>query len=163
VVIATVFLTIIGLAAGFVLGERRNSGAQQDPTTTGPTAAQPAPASPGSEAQCPPEAGEMAASIGRPADLRQVMKVVTDNGTAVWICSDGKGGYYYQSKTGGLEAELVQGVNGLFLYEVDQVDTDHYLAEDHERNRFEVTARRLKIDFAKEGKPDQVNRVVTVE
>ncbi len=165
-VIATVFLTIIGLTAGFMLGERRNNatgGSDSGQTTDagGSTdAAQPDAPSTGDKS-CPPESIKTAAKLGLPVDLRQTMKVVTDKGTIVWICTDGEGKYYYQSQTATDDGQLIQGRNGLFLTDVEQLDSDHYVARDHEGTRFEVTASRFQIDFL--NKKPQIDRVATVE
>ena len=117
VVIATVFLTIIGMTGGFVLGERhRNQLAARSDTGSTPDAV---PSTSGYERKpCPPEAVAFAEKERLPSDLTQIFKVVTVNGTTVWICQDGAGSLYYQSKTGGVDAPLEQGKNGLFLTDV---------------------------------------------
>jgi hypothetical protein len=161
VVIATVFLTIIGLTAGFMLGERRNNAAGEPDNT--PTTAYPTPSStqPETGKACPPESVEKAAEIGLSVDLRQTMKVTTDKGTIVWICTDGAGGYYYQSQTATKDGELIQGRNGLFLTKVQQVDTDHYEVVDHKGTKFVVTTNRLEVTFVS-GK-QQIDQVASVE
>ena len=145
-----------------MLGERRNN-ATGDPesvqTTEPPDSAADTPG-PGGKS-CPPESVEKAAELGLAVDLRQTMKVVTNKGTIVWICTDGEGKYYYQSQTATDDGQLVQGRNGLFLTDVEQLDTDHYVATDHRGNRFEVTANRFQIDFR--NKEPQIDRVATVE
>ncbi len=163
-VIATVFLTIIGLTAGFVLGERRNNASTEpgDSPVSVPGTSAPATNQDSTGAACPPETIATAAKLELPTDLRQTMKVRTNKGTIVWICTDGTGAYYYQSQTVTDDGELVQGRNGLFLPKVQQVDTDHYEVTDHKgTTRIVVTENRLQIDF-----PDrtrQIDRVVSVE
>jgi hypothetical protein len=160
VVIATVFLTIIGLTAGFVLGERHNQQTETegDPTPTLSAAAIPEPYPSESpvfpKKSCPPETLAKAKEIGLPADLRQVMRIQTYSGTTVWICTDSAGGLYYQSKTGGLKAKLVQDENGLLLSGVVKVGPRHYEALSSDGNRFVVTEDRLRLIFA-DGKPEQ--------
>lgn len=165
VVIATVFLTIIGMTGGFVLGERRNNAAAVGPDTSGIVNTQPNPAPrvtvPGSGKSCPPETIAKAGEIGLPTDLRQVMKIQTTSGTTVWICADGEGALFYQGKTGGLEAPLEQGRNGLLLPGVTQVGSNHYEVRDLKGNHFTVTDTRFEVDRVSGS--DQKDDVITVE
>ena len=152
-VIATVFLTIIGMTAGFVLGERhrhtvpaaattRTTTTTSEPSRQSPPATWPA----GSTATaCPPETLRSAVELKFPEDLRQVLKIQTDNGTTVWICQDAAGRFYYQSKTGGLDAPLIQGTNGLFLFQVTQAGVDDYVCTDNLGTRIEVTRKQLVV------------------
>lgn len=163
VVIATVFLTIIGGTFGFMLGERhRKDGATpQETSTTGP-AGEPSSAAP-SEPACPDEAIQFAADNQLPTDLRQIFKIITVRGTTVWICRDGAGSLYFQSKTGGVDKPLVQGKNALFLSTVSQVGEDEYVAvATVDGNRFEVNRQQLVVHFAS-GKADDVQAVKSVE
>jgi hypothetical protein len=169
VVIATVFLTIIGMTAGYVLGERhrrdnpagsgQNGSGQAGSGPVGPSntysspAAEPTPVGP----PCPAEASQVAAKFGLPTELTQVFKIETDNGTTVWICQDPDRRLYYQSKTGGLDGKLVQGQNGLFLTKVTRVTDDEYTAVAENGNQFEVNRRILQIRF-KDGRV-QTNNV----
>jgi hypothetical protein len=162
VVIATVFLTIIGGTAGFMLGERhRDDGAAPRETTTTDEAGQPSLAAP-SGPPCPDEAIRFAASQQLPTDLRQIFKIITNSGTTVWICQDGANSLYYQSKTGRVDSPLVQGKNGLFLDHVSRVGDDEFEATATNGNTFEVSRRQLVVHFAN-GKPDQVSSVRSVE
>jgi hypothetical protein len=169
VVIATVFLTIIGGTVGFMLGERHrgggggatpgatNAGADPSSSVDDLSSAEP------SGSRCPDEAIQAAASLQLPTDLRQIFKIVTTNGTTVWICQDGANSLYFQSKTGGVDAPLVQGRNGLFLAQVSRVGDDEYLAiAPTDGNQFEVNRRHLVVHFAS-GKRDEVYTVKTVE
>jgi hypothetical protein len=168
VVIATVFLTIIGMAGGYVLGERHRQNGddqpsqsqqqQSSPVSDVPSSAAPTP----SGAPCPPEASEKAVEAGRPPQLSQVMKIVTDNHTTVWICRDPAGDLYYQSKTGGVSGALVQGKNGLFLLNVQKTGSDQYEAyAPNDGNRIEVSRTVLQVRFSN-GKV-QSNPVTSVE
>nr|WP_296064811.1 hypothetical protein [uncultured Actinoplanes sp.] len=151
-VIATVFLTIMGLTGGFVLGERRRdedkaaeaaAARQSQPAlATQPTA--PAPEGP----LCPAETRETAIELGLPDDLRQTLKIETDNGTVVWICQDPAGRLYYQGKTGGPQTTLVQHRNGLFLPDVERRDTDDYEVTDPKGNIILIDRERLELRFA---------------
>lgn len=166
VVIATVFLTIIGMTAGFVLGERKRgerTGQQQqqqqqqqepEPTADVPSSAATGPL-------CPPETLAIAEELQLPTDLRQVLKIQTDNGTTVWICQDNGGRYYYQGKTGGLDEPLVQHKNGLFLTDVVPEGEDEYRAVADNGNRIFIGPKRLEIRFTT-GKT-QTDEVVSVE
>ena len=115
-VIATVFLTIIGMTAGFVLGERHRrtvrTSAETTPATTsyGPTEA----ASTPSGRLCPEVTRATAAGQGFNSNLRQVFRIVTEHDNVVWICQDPSGNLFYQGVTGGLDAEIDEGRNALF-------------------------------------------------
>ncbi len=144
-VIATIFLTIIGGTVGFMLGERQRNddgGAGPQETTTTQTAAEPPSTSP-SGSSCPPEAIKLAAT-----DLRQVFKIITTNGTTVWICQDSAGSLYYQAKTRSEDGQLVQGRNGLFLDDVERLGEDEYRATATNGNTFEVNRSHLLVHFA---------------
>lgn len=154
VVIATVFLTIIGMTSGFVLGERRQDQEraslqqpQQTKATTTPPITRPAPTTAVTSGPfCPPETRELAAKLGWPGkELRQVFKVQTNNGTTVWICGDRSGRLYYQSKTGGLESELKQNENGLFLTDVQVLGENDYQAIASDGTEFLVDDKRLEV------------------
>jgi hypothetical protein len=164
VVIATVFLTIIGMTAGFMLGERHRRKAATNPvadrTTTQPGPTLP-PATDGK--LCPEQTRRTAERLGFSSNLRQVMKIETANATTVWICQDDTGAYYYQGKTGGAEQPLVEGTNGLFLDKVRHgEDREEYTAVADNGNRFVVNRKQLEIHFAA-GKPTQIYPVVASE
>jgi hypothetical protein len=158
VVIATIFLTIIGGTVGFMLGERHrdDDGGGPQETTTTQTAAEPPSTTPSGQS-CPPEAIKLAAT-----DLRQVFKIITTNGTTVWICQDSAGSLYYQGKTRSEDGQLVQGRNGLFLDDVERVGDDDYRAAATNGNTFEINRSELVVHYAN-GDPDQVYTVKTVE
>jgi len=163
VVIATVFLTIIGMTAGFMLAEwhrRKATDPVADRTST-----QPAPTwSDATDSKlCPEQTRRTAERLGFSSDLRQVMKIETTNATTVWICQDDTGAYYYQGKTGGAEQPLVEGTNGLFLNKVRHgEDREEYTAVADNGNRFVVNREQLEIHFAT-GKPTQIYPVVASE
>jgi len=163
VVIATVFLTIIGGTVGYMLGERhRNAKAEPRRTTTTPVSGETSSTVP-TRPKCPPEAIQFAAENKLPTDLTQVFKAVTTRGTTVWICRDGAGSLYYQSKKGGVDAPLRQGDNALFLPGVSRVgDDDYQVTATVDGNVFEVNRRHLVVRFAN-GNADQVETVKTVE
>jgi hypothetical protein len=147
VVIATVFLTIIGMAGGFVLGERHrqtvrasveSSQTAQTPEVIVSSASAP------TGRLCPDETLATAAKRGFSNDLREVFRIVTDNGTVVWICADPDNHLYYQGKTGGVDAPMVEGENALFLSDVIQRGDDEYeVIAPNDHNRFEINREQL--------------------
>jgi hypothetical protein len=110
---------------------------------------------------CPPETLQRAAELGFRDVMRQVLKIRTDNGTTVWICRDEVGRFYYQSKTGGLDAPLVQDQNGLFLFDVTQLGTDDYVGVDAKGTRIEVTRKQLVV--RRPSGKTQINTVTSAE
>jgi len=163
VVIATVFLTIIGMIGGYVLGERhRDRLRAQEASQTQNSAPDPAATTSAgpSGPLCPAPTQETAARLGFPTPLSQVLKIETDNGSTAWICRDPNGKLYYQGKTGGLEADLVERINGLFLSDV-VADGNEYQATATDGARFVVSRERLVVHFAT-GKT-QTNKVTSVE
>nr|WP_221381145.1 hypothetical protein [Actinoplanes polyasparticus] len=149
----------MAMTGGFVLGERQRdvqrangggqiSGDQQSPSPS------PAFTPPGDF--CPEETLDTARKVGLDGDLWQVLKIYTDNDSTYWICTDAKGALYYQGKTGGIDAKLVEGDNGLFLKNVRKVGTDTYEVYDQRGNRFVITPSLFELTFAKvEGKPQR--------
>ena len=159
-VIATVFLTIIGMTSGYVLGERHRRQVNAARTSGQPTTLPPVQ---GDGVLCPEVTRLTAQRLGFSSALRQVMKIATVNGTTVWICQDDAGGYYYQGKTGGPDTALVEGDNGLFLSKVrHSEDREEYVAVADNGNRFVVNRRQLEIHFA-DGRETQISRVVASE
>jgi len=163
VVIATVFLTIIGMIIGFVLGERHRDRlraeetGQSQPYDPGPATSY-VPAGP----YCPQATQVTAAGLGFPTPLAQVMKIQTNNGTTAWICEDGNGRFYYQGQTGGLDADLVEAKNGLFLSDVVQDGPRQYQATASNGTRFVVTEDVLEVHFTGDKKA-QINKVIRNE
>ncbi|WP_433376138.1 hypothetical protein ACQPZX_07265 [Actinoplanes sp. CA-142083] len=150
------------MTGGFVLGERHRNQVATTPgdTTTTPQSSESSWAA--DPKSCPSEAIDFAIKEKLPSDLKQIFKVVTVNGTTVWICEDGAGSLYYQSKTGGVDAPLVQGENGLFLTRVVRDGDNAYEATAANGNTFMVNTRRLEVRFA-DGRTPQINTVETVE
>jgi hypothetical protein len=158
VVIATVFLTIMAMVGGFLLGERQRDEQRADGGGASPASQteSPAPAFTPPGDFCPQETLDTARKVGLDGDLWQVLKIYTDNDSTYWICTDSKGALFYQSKTGGIDAKLVEGDNGLFLPGVRKVGTDTYEVYDQKGNRFVITPSLFELTFAKvEGKPQR--------
>ena len=159
-VIATVFLTIIGMTAGFVLGERHRrldrvaAESGQTPEVTESSA----PVRTGK--LCPDETVATATKHGYPGDLRQVFHIVTDHDNVVWICADPDNQLYYQGKTGGVDAPIVEGKNALFLSGVIKHSEDDYeVIAPNDHNRIEITGKQLIIHRT-DGRATQVQNVV---
>lgn len=146
-VIATVFLTIIAMTGGFVLGERQRN----DDRSSGGGVATLAPSLETSAAApleppgdwCPQETRLTSQRTGGTPELWQVLKIYASD-DVYWICQDREGRLYYQGKTGGRDAPLVEGDNGLFLTGVVRVGEDSYRVEDQRGNIFEVSAKRFR-------------------
>jgi hypothetical protein len=154
VVIATVFLTIIGMTAGYVLGERHRrsepTGSAQTSQTQAAGAATvsvPAPTVSVDGPACPTPA-QQAAEVYHASDLRQIFMILTANKTTVWICEDPAGNLFYQSHTllNGQDLPLQQNRNGLFLPGVTR-HGDGFEVIDQKGNRFEITRQKFQIYF----------------
>ena len=142
-VIATVFLCIIGMSAGFALGTRHKNNLEtlsQDVPDVNPPSFAPAPG-----IECPPEMHDTAGRLGFTGPLTQVLRVRADaTGTTVWICQDPDGNLYYQGNRGGESAEWVEGQTALFLDGVVR-EGDTYVAVAHDGNKFMVNDRKLTV------------------
>ncbi|MFI5936942.1 hypothetical protein [Actinoplanes sp. NPDC051494] len=148
VVIATVFLAIIGISAGFALGnehsrfERTSAAQTPAPGETDP-ATVPTPVPDGPE--CPEQMHATARKIGVTDTLYQVLRVrAASTGTTVWICRDPGGKLYYQANRGGTDAKWVEGETALFLSDVEQ-DGDTYTATAHDGATFTVNDSELRV------------------
>ena len=156
-VIATVFLTIIGMTGGYVLGERHRRDNQSQQSTQGPSqpaanAGQPT-AQPTINGTPCPDAAQQAATQRGVGNLSQVLMIKTSNHSTIWICKDPEGNLYYQSHTrvNGQDVPLVQNLSGLFLPNVTSTDAG-YVVYDQKRNKFTVSRKQLQINFATTGK-----------
>ena len=159
-VIATVFLSIIGISAGLALGSyhRSHNRATVDDTQAEPEPI-PTPAPEESGIGCPPEMHDTARiKFGITSRLVQVLRVsAADTGTTVWICRDDSGKLYYQANKGGEAKRWVEGETALFLPKVtDEDGTYTVIAPDG--NSFSVNEQELKVKF-KNGRPTEVHSV----
>ncbi len=156
--IATVFLTVLAIIGGLLLSQRHRRLVHVSAPV--PSAVQTTPPVLLSGPLCPSETRKTAGELGFPRDLRQIFRIVTDKGNVVWICADSNQNLYYQGKTGGEHAPLVQGVNGLFLNQVIMGGpADFQVIAPNDYNRIEVTATQLIIH--RTGEHDQVQTVVS--
>lgn len=140
-VIATVFLSIIAMSAGLVLGSHNKPPRSPEapansyvPTESTATAI-----------ACPPEMHATARRLGYDVTLSQVLRVrVASTGTTVWICQDESARLYYQANRGGYEQTWIEGKTALFLPNVVKED-DGYHATADDGNTFAVNEQRLEI------------------
>jgi hypothetical protein len=143
VVIATVFLTIIGMSAGFALGTRHKD-TQDSHQSVEPVPDNGTP-SEDQGIECPAQMQDTARRLGFSGTLTQVLRVRSaDSETVVWICRDPDGSLYYQANRGDESARWVEGETALFLSGVQQ-DGDTYTAVAHDGNRFSVNDHELKV------------------
>ncbi|MFI7599022.1 hypothetical protein [Actinoplanes sp. NPDC049681] len=139
VVIATVFLSIIGMSAGFALGTRHEDARATSSPNATDTPVQ------DTSIECPPEMHQTALRLGITGRLIQVLRVRADaTGTTVWICQDPDGKLYYQANRGGEEAKWVEGETALFLSDVTE-DGNTYTAKAADGNTFVVNRSELRV------------------
>lgn len=121
--VALVFLAVIGASIGFVVGNRgddpQNTGADRntgedigDPFMPS-TSPSPSPSASPSSVTCPTSTRQKA---GR--DLTGLLYVRTGR-SEVWICADADEKLYYQGHSGPPGEELVDGSNAIFLTDVE--------------------------------------------
>jgi hypothetical protein len=148
VVIATVFLSVIGMSAGLVLSSQDKDQGQPSPVATTPTTAPPT--TPASSAEpCLTETQQMAQRAGAAGTVRIELKLRT-TGSTVWICGDEAGRLYYHANRGGESAKWIEGETALFLSDV-QPDGDGYLVKATDGTLFSINSERLRI-VHKDGK-----------
>jgi hypothetical protein len=149
VVIATIFLTIIGMSAGLALGARhkhRNADDQprnNEPAVITPTEATTSPSLPPGAKPCTDHTQEIAPTYGAQGELAIVLKLRTDKST-VWICRDSVGALFYHANRGGEFATWQEGTTALFLTGVRAVG-DEYVVSANEGVTFRISSRRLVI------------------
>ncbi|MBL7260357.1 hypothetical protein [Paractinoplanes lichenicola] len=164
-VIATVFLTIIAMAGGYILAEQqrgteRASGGGALPSTEQTTSSRPPFTPPGPF--CLQAARDMAKQENFHNDLWQVLKVHVDRtNSTIWICTDVQGRLFYQGWTN-VDQDLEQGKNGLFLPEVEEVGKDSYKVTAANGNVIEVSSSRLTVTFAS-GKETQRDKARVIK
>jgi hypothetical protein len=144
VVIATVFLGIIGMSAGLVLASRH-----QDPVRAGPTSApvtSPTTAATSAPAgrPCRQETQDAAQLVGGAGTLTQVLLLRTRT-SVVYICRDEAGSLYYHANNGG--DRWVENETALFLPNVVRRG-DGYEVTAADGATFSVTRKRLLIVHA---------------
>jgi hypothetical protein len=131
VLIAAVFLTIIGVSVGLALGARARDRAAQAPTrapvvpvpsappSAAPPSAAPRPSSAGRP--CPEETQQESRKLGAQGRLVVRRHIVTGDPAAtkgvsdVYVCADARGELYYHAKSGDLAAPWIEGTNAILL------------------------------------------------
>ena len=145
VVIATVFLSIIGISAGLVLGSRHDDTARTAPTSApvgpadSPTTAEVTSPPPGRP--CRQETQDAAELVGGAGTLTQVLMLRTKT-SVVYICRDEAGSLYYHANNGG--DRWIENETALFLPNVVRRG-DGYEATAADGATFSVTPERLLI------------------
>jgi hypothetical protein len=93
----------------------------------------------------------MASQFGANGTLRVALELRTKS-SAVWICVDDDGRYYYHANKGGSDGPWVERKTALFLADVRR-DGDEYVATASDGTTFSVTTERLFIQH-KDGRPE---------
>ena len=122
VVIATVFLSIIGMSVGLVLGARQKADLraqqnQQSQQRATPLAPSPEPTP--TAKPCRDETQAVAPRFGATGTLRIALVLRTES-SVVWICEDDASRYYYHGNRGGEKAKWVEGETALFMADVQR-------------------------------------------
>jgi hypothetical protein len=163
VLVAAVFLAVIGASVGFVLGLSRNDdrGGQGQPTSVEQT--QPPEDTPSVEApepgdegevdeepagypkgdRCPKHTQKLAADAGAAGALDRQLYIRTSY-SEVWICNDDDGRLFYQGRQLTKGPGFVEGTNALFLTTVT-TDGPGYLAVNNDTT-YRVGATELVIE-----------------
>jgi hypothetical protein len=143
VLIATVFLTIIGMSVGLVMGARAKDRADPVGQSTGPVAGPTATYRPA----CRTETQEAARGYGSSGTLVLVLKIETAT-SGVWICTDDAARLYYHANRGGADAVWIEGKTALFLTDVVAQDDGYRATSTDSQGRittFDVSRDRLLI------------------
>jgi hypothetical protein len=153
VLLAMVFLAIIGGSAGYLAGQRRlhrTAAAQHSaPTVTRPGKANKSPNRPASPEtpRCLRHTEEQAGE----SPLFQLLYVQTQQGSEVWICKGQGGKLYYQGHAGQPGETLTEGTNALFANHVEREGSDGYVATytdgQDQVTEYHVNPRELVIKF----------------
>lgn len=157
VVIAGVFLTIIGLSVGLVMGTRAKDEAQAERLqTTSPTFVpdvEPTPAA----RQCRRETQDAAQRFNPSGTLVIVLRVRTAT-SEVWICQDSAGRMYYHANRDGAQAVWIEGKTALLLPDVVRYGDGYRVASAADSNgrttTFDVNEQRLLITH-KDGREEE--------
>jgi hypothetical protein len=131
VLLAMLFLAIIGGVVGYVAGarvkeHRRPEVGQPVGAAIGDPAGPAAQSSPPRGPRCPPHTEDQAGA----GPLRQLLYLHTSK-SEVWICADAGGQLFYQGHRGKPGQPLVEGKTALFLTEVESEAPDGYVATNH--------------------------------
>jgi hypothetical protein len=174
VLLAMVFLAMIGGSAGYLLGRQRQhrlaAARSSTPGTPGTPDARddsPTPAAPSASPSADPKRclayTEQRAGV---SPLIEVLYLRTIRGSSVWICQDQAGRLYYQGYTGAPGGAPTDGQDALFSDDVHREGADGYAAtytdSKNEITEYHVTPARLVIKFKNfaSPQPDQTEKAV---
>ena len=154
VVIATVFLSIIGMSLGLVLGARqkaedRQSSQQQTQQAPVVTTATTRPSGP----PCRDETQAAAQRFDASGTLRRKLLLRTKT-SVVFICQDESGRLYYHANRGGEDAKWIENETALFLPDVHSEGDDAYVVTAPDGTNFSITPERLFI-VHRDGTPEE--------
>lgn len=168
VLLAMLFLAIIGGTVGYLLGAQYNhkianaadggggsggggqggggggSGGGTGGATASPTL--------GGGTRCPQHTRTLAGT-----DLIQLLYLETTQGSQVWICQSADGTLYYQGHRDNGNSDFIEGQNALFLTDVHK-EGDEYVARNYNPNdgsttEYHVTKQRLVIVYVNYASP----------
>jgi hypothetical protein len=146
VVIATVFLTIIGMSAGIALASWHKS---ENTDKAGQSSSTPivAPASSAPAAEpCPAQTQTIAQEKGGAQGTLRIVLMLTTKSSTVWICSDADGQLFYQANRGDADSEWIEGQTALFLTGVQSDGAGGYQVTDaNGTTSFSINSTRLRI------------------
>jgi hypothetical protein len=183
-VVAVIFLAVLGAGAGFSLGTLSRdghvsaTGPGTDTTTTPPPGGQgQTPSTPASSAPTG-DGGRSGTGTGGGtrclqhteqqagvSPLYQVLYLHTDK-SEVWICKSTDGTLYYQGHKGQPGEPLNEGSTALFLKTIQREGSDGYVATNVDPNngnvtKYHVTAQRLTIEHVGSGSAPEVQPAVS--
>jgi hypothetical protein len=142
VVIATVFLTIIGMSAGIAIASwhqgRKQDSSGQIGTTPAVTESTP------SGDACRSETQLVAPGFGAQGTLR-IQLLLRTKTSAVWICEDEAGHFFYHANRGGENAKWIENQTALFLADVQPDGAGGYHVTANDGTTFSINAERLLI------------------
>jgi hypothetical protein len=144
VVIATVFLSIIGMSAGLVLGSRDRDASRASPTSDPVTPATSVTTDPARNV-CRPETQAASRLVGAAGTLTPVLLLKTKT-SVVYICRDEAGSLYYHANNGG--NIWIENQTALFLPNVARRADDDYQVTAGDGATFSVSRKRLLIRHA---------------
>jgi hypothetical protein len=152
VLIATVFLTIIGMSVGLVMGVRAKDRTPSVDRTTDPVAAPTATYRP----VCRSETQEAARRFSPSGTLVLVLQMRTAT-SGVWICADDAGRLYYHANRGGADAAWIEGRTALLLPDATAYGDGYRVTSKDPEGRvttFDVSSERLLITH-KDGRQEE--------
>jgi len=146
VLLAMLFLAIIGGTVGYLAGEQHNkankssSAGSSSTSTGGSKGAQSSGSGSGSSAaaqRCPAHTEGLAG-----VQLTVVIHLHTTAGTDVWICKAADGTLFYQGRKANSGSDFNEGVNALFLRDVSY-EGGEYVARNYDSGNGSTTEYRV--------------------